>query len=74
MIAQPIDADATHVVITTNYPNFDQIKVVDNGHGMSVNRFRIAMMNSTRPDRRGSTPHNSLRTRYVWRIRFSHVL
>lgn len=45
LISNSYDADATHVVITTNYPNFDQIEVTDNGHGMSVHRFRLAMMN-----------------------------
>ena len=45
LISNSYDADATHVIISTGYPIFDQIKVVDDGHGMSINRFRIAMMN-----------------------------
>ena len=43
LVSNSFDADATAVIITTNYPDFDEIKVVDNGSGMTDKRFGIAM-------------------------------
>lgn len=43
LITNAYDADATQVVISTDYPGFNQIKVVDNGSGMSSERFIQAM-------------------------------
>src|SRR2546423_1362303 len=43
LVANSYDADATEVLISTDYPNFMQIKVVDNGSGMTKTRFRQAM-------------------------------
>ena len=43
LISNSYDADATEVLISTDYPNFTQIKVVDNGSGMTKTRFRQAM-------------------------------
>lgn len=43
LVSNSFDADATQVIINTNYPNFDEIKVVDNGVGMSAVRFKQAM-------------------------------
>lgn len=45
LVSNSYDADATAVVITTNYPDFDEIKVVDNGSGMTEKRFGVAMQN-----------------------------
>jgi len=43
LVSNSYDADATEVLISTDYPNFTQIKVVDNGSGMTKTRFRQAM-------------------------------
>lgn len=43
LVSNSYDADATKVVISTDYPDFEQIRVVDNGTGMSVARFKKAM-------------------------------
>ena len=45
LVSNSFDADATNVVISTNHPEFDEIKVFDNGSGMSSDRFKIAMRN-----------------------------
>lgn len=45
LVSNSFDADATNVVVSTNYPNFDEIKVFDNGLGMSSDRFKLAMRN-----------------------------
>ncbi len=45
LVSNSYDADATHVLISTDYPNFNEIKIVDDGSGMTVERFRIAMLN-----------------------------
>lgn len=43
LVSNSFDADATRVVISTDYPNFEQIKVADNGHGMTQSYFAKAM-------------------------------
>jgi hypothetical protein len=43
LVSNSYDADATEVLISTDYPNFTQIKIVDNGSGMTKARFRQAM-------------------------------
>ena len=43
LVSNSFDADATRVVISTDYPNFEQIKVVDNGLGMTPGHFAKAM-------------------------------
>lgn len=43
LVSNSFDADATAVIITTNYPDFDEIKVYDNGVGMTYGRFGVAM-------------------------------
>jgi hypothetical protein len=43
LVSNSYDADATEVLVSTDYPNFMQIKVVDNGSGMTKTRFRQAM-------------------------------
>lgn len=43
LVSNSFDADATNVVISTNYPYFNEIKVVDNGIGMSSQRLKQAM-------------------------------
>lgn len=43
LVSNSFDADAEVVVISTNYPYFDEIKVSDNGTGMSSSRLRQAM-------------------------------
>jgi hypothetical protein len=45
LVSNSFDADATTVVISMNYPKFDEIKVFDNGLGMSPDRFKLAMRN-----------------------------
>ena len=43
LVSNAFDADATRVVISTGYPEFESIQVTDNGTGMSVADFRKAM-------------------------------
>jgi hypothetical protein len=43
LVSNAYDADAPHVVITTNYPKFEQITIVDTGDGMTPSRFRQSM-------------------------------
>src|SRR6185295_13159510 len=43
LVSNSFDADAENVIISTNYPHFDEIKVSDNGIGMSSSRLRQAM-------------------------------
>jgi histidine kinase/DNA gyrase B/HSP90-like ATPase len=43
LVSNSYDADATEVVISTDYPNFSEIKVVDNGDGMTATRLIQAM-------------------------------
>lgn len=43
LVSNSFDADATQVLITTDYPRFQEIKVVDDGLGMTDDRFREAM-------------------------------
>lgn len=43
LVSNAFDADATRVVISTGYPEFESIQVIDNGTGMSVADFRKAM-------------------------------
>ena len=43
LVSNSFDADATQVLINMNYPDFDEIKVTDNGTGMSSERFKQAM-------------------------------
>jgi len=43
LVTNAYDADATEVIISTGYPHFETIKVVDNGSGMTATRFRQAM-------------------------------
>ncbi len=43
LVSNSFDADAINVIISTNYPNFNEIKVVDDGIGMSSVRLKQAM-------------------------------
>ena len=43
LVSNSFDADAENVIISTNYPHFDEIKVSDDGIGMSSTRIRQAM-------------------------------
>jgi hypothetical protein len=43
LVSNSYDADATSVTISTDYPYFNQIKIVDNGLGMSSRQLRRAM-------------------------------
>lgn len=43
LVSNSFDADATRVLISTGYPRFEQIKVVDNGAGMTADYFKRAM-------------------------------
>jgi len=43
LVSNSFDADASRVVISTDYPKFEQIKVVDNGLGMTPGYFAKAM-------------------------------
>lgn len=43
LVSNSFDADATRVVISTDYPKFEQIRVVDNGLGMTPTHFTKAM-------------------------------
>ena len=44
LISNAFDADATRVVITTNWPSFEIITCRDNGDGMSQEKFRQIMI------------------------------
>jgi len=43
LISNSFDADATKVIVTTGYPNFEVMTVSDNGNGMSVEEFEDYM-------------------------------
>ena len=43
LVSNAFDADATRVVITTNWPSFDIITCRDNGSGMNQEKFRKIM-------------------------------
>lgn len=43
LVSNSFDADAKNVIISTNYPYFDEIRVSDDGIGMSSVRLRQAM-------------------------------
>ena len=43
LVSNSFDADAINVIISTNYPNFNEIRVVDDGIGMSSVRLKQAM-------------------------------
>jgi hypothetical protein len=43
LISNSFDAEATRVVISTDYPKFEQIKVIDSGRGMTPGYFKKAM-------------------------------
>lgn len=43
LVSNSFDADAETVIISTNYPHFDEIRVSDDGTGMSSIRLRHAM-------------------------------
>src|SRR5713226_6959464 len=43
LVSNAWDANATHVLIDTNYPSFTQIAVQDNGHGFSRQEFEKLM-------------------------------
>ena len=43
LVSNAYDADATRVVISTDYPSFEKITIVDNGTGMTAGRFRKAV-------------------------------
>ncbi len=43
LVSNSFDADAENVLISTNYPYFDEIRVSDDGIGMSSTRLRQAM-------------------------------
>ncbi|MGB0384311.1 MAG: ATP-binding protein [Ardenticatenaceae bacterium] len=44
LVNNAFDADAEQVVISTGYPFFDEIQVMDTGQGMSLERFKMAMV------------------------------
>lgn len=44
LVNNAFDADAEQVVISTGYPYFDEIQVMDTGQGMSLERFKMAMV------------------------------
>lgn len=44
LISNSFDADATRVVVSTDYPRFEQIRVLDNGAGMTLALFAEAML------------------------------
>ena len=43
LVYNAFDADAEQVVISMGYPYFDKIRVLDTGHGMSLERFKMAL-------------------------------
>jgi len=64
LVSNSFDANATRVVISTDYPRFEQIKVVDNGLGMLPGHFKKAMQSignslkgTLQPDRLTPPPY-----------------
>lgn len=43
LVSNSFDADATRVVISTDFPRFEKVTVVDNGAGMTTVQFEKAM-------------------------------
>ena len=43
LVSNAFDADASAVTILTDYPRFEEMKIVDDGSGMSAQRAKIAM-------------------------------
>jgi hypothetical protein len=43
LVSNAFDANATRVVITTNWPSFDILTAFDNGTGMTLDKFRQLM-------------------------------
>jgi HSP90 family molecular chaperone len=43
LVSNAFDADASALTILTDYPRFEEIKIVDDGSGMSEKRFKQAM-------------------------------
>jgi hypothetical protein len=62
LVSNSFDADATFVTISTDYPDFDEFKIVDNGSGMSADHLKLAMqsigssLKGTLEERTGLTP------------------
>ena len=44
LVNNAFDADAKQVVISTGYPDFNEMRVFDNGHGMSLERLKMALV------------------------------
>ena len=44
LVNNAFDADAEQVVISTGYPYFDEMRIYDTGQGMSLERFKMAMV------------------------------
>jgi hypothetical protein len=56
LVSNAYDADATRITISTNYPDFDKITVVDNGSGMTEATFAKAMSTIGSSLKREMTP------------------
>jgi hypothetical protein len=44
LVNNAFDADAKQVIISTGYPDFDEMRIFDTGHGMSLERFKMALV------------------------------
>lgn len=44
LVNNAFDADAKQVVISTGYPYFDEMCIYDTGQGISLERFKMAMV------------------------------
>jgi len=43
LVNNSFDADARGVTISTDFPRFERMKILDNGHGMTAHRFKQAI-------------------------------
>jgi hypothetical protein len=44
LVNNAFDADAKQVIISTGYPDFNEMRIFDTGHGMSLERFKMALV------------------------------
>jgi Histidine kinase-, DNA gyrase B-, and HSP90-like ATPase len=63
LVSNAWDANATHVLITTNYPSFSQISVQDNGNGFSREEFEKLMEGGIGNSEKRNTPESQINGR-----------
>jgi len=56
LVSNAFDADASTVIITTDYPDFDIVTCTDDGEGMTVPKFEDVMSHIGGTDKRAKKP------------------